>query len=159
MHWRIENAFSLVTMWHCVHIWVLKLSFIFCLFVCFSGLMVFSRPSEDVALPDFFHSLFSVCVCICGHVCVLSVQVLRCTFTHFYTHAYCQNWLGLFVTLPTMTTSSNVKNFFVFWFLLSFIHVHWLSLWVSARCRNTRVLFVSCHRLGLQTLPRGALAH
>lgn len=80
--------------------------------------MVFSRPSEDVALPDFFHSLFSVCVCICGHVCVLSVQVLRCTFTHFYTHAYCQNWLGLFVTLPTMTTSSNVKNFLFFGFCL-----------------------------------------
>lgn len=76
------------------------------------------RLSEDVALPDFFHSLFSVCVCvcICGHVCVLSVQVSKCTFTHLYTHAYCQNWLGLFVTLPTMTTSSNVKNFFVFWF-------------------------------------------
>lgn len=77
---------------------------------------MFPWLSEDVALTDFFHPLFSVCVCICGHVCVLYVQVSRCTFTHSYTHAYCQNWHSLFVALPTMTTSSNVKNFFYFGF-------------------------------------------
>lgn len=86
--------------------------------------------------------ILSVCVYICGHVCVLSVQVSRCTFTHSYTHAYCQNWHSLFVALPTMTTSSNVKNFF-FFVLLCFIHVRFFfSSWFPQDDGTPRVLFV-----------------
>lgn len=101
--------------------------------------------------------ILSVCVCVCGHVCVLSVQVLKCTFTHSYTHAYCQNWLGLFVTLPTMTTSSNVKNFFGFCFVL-YMYIDFLYGFPQD-VGTPEYFFVSCHRLGLHTLPRGALAH
>lgn len=111
--------------------------------VVFTDPVVFPWLSEDVALTDFFHPFFSVCVCICGHVCVLSVQVSRCTFTHSYTHAYCQNWHSLFVALPTMTTSSNVKNFlFFFWFcFVLYMYILFFFL-VSTRWWNTGVLCV-----------------
>lgn len=93
-------------------------------------------------------------VCICGHVCVLSVQFSRCTFTHSYTHAYCQNWHSLFVALPTMTTSSNVKNFlsFALFYTCKVLFSYWFPQY-----DGTPEYFLSCHKLGLHTLPRGAL--
>lgn len=127
--------------------------------VVFTDPVVFPWLSEDVALTDFFHPFFSVCVCICGHVCVLSVQVSRCTFTHSYTHAYCQNWHSLFVALPTMTTSSNVKNFFFCLFVcfaLFYTCTFYFSSWFP-QVDGTPEYFVSCHRMGLHTLPWGAL--
>lgn len=90
----------------------------------FSQITGVSLPVGGCGLNSFLPPII-LSVCICGHVFVLSIQVSTCTFTHSHTqHAYCQNGLGLFVALPTMTTNSNVKNFFFFFpVLLCFIHI------------------------------------
>lgn len=68
--------------------------------------------------------ILNVCVCVRKRACVNVDMSMYCPFkfqnahshSHTHTHAYCQNWHSLFVALPTMTTSSNVKNFFFFSF-------------------------------------------
>lgn len=47
-------------------------------------------------------------------LCIVRSSFKMHIHTLVHTHAYCQNWHSLFFALPTMTTSSNVKNFFFF---------------------------------------------
>lgn len=148
-------------MWYYLYaFWVLHFIFYFFSPNIFPGLMVFSRLSEDVALPDFFHSLFSVCVCVYVDMSVYCPFKIQNAHSHTCTHMHTAKIDSACLSHSQPWLQGQMwRTFLFFWFLLCFIRVHWLSLWVSTRCRNTRVLFVSCHRLGLHTLPRGALVH
>lgn len=99
--------------------------------------------------------ILKVCVCVRKRACINVDMSTYCPFkfqnahshSHTHTHAYCQNWHSLFVALPTMTTSSNVKNFFfsfVFWccFVLYMYILSPFFSWFFTRWRNTGELYV-----------------
>lgn len=120
----------------------------------FTDLVVFPWLSEDVALTNFFHPLFSVCVymwtCLCivrssfkmhihtlVHTCILPklTQPVCRTPNHDYK-LKCEELFFSFALFYT---------FKIFFFLFWFPH------------DGTPEYFMSCHKLGLHTLPRGAL--
>ena len=106
---------------------------------------------------------YSQCVRVCVRACVCVDMSVYCLFKFQNAHSHTRTRMHTAKTDSACLSHSQpwlqAQMWRTFLFLLCFIHVHWLSLWVSTRCRNTRVLFVSCHRLGLHTLPRGALVH
>lgn len=117
--------------------------------------------------------ILNVCVCVRKRACVnvdmsmyCPFKFQKCTFTLSYTHT---------CILPKLTQSvCRTPNhdyklkceelffsflfFLLFLVLLCFIHVHFISFfsWFS-QDDGTPQNFMSCHKLGLHTLPRGTL--
>lgn len=68
---------------------------------CKTRLVVFPWLSEDVALTDFFHPLFSVCVCIYVDMSVYCPFKFQDAHSHTHTHMH---------TAKTDTASSRTPN-------------------------------------------------
>lgn len=143
---------SFVTMWYFIHLFEC-----YCLLYFFPGLMVFFRPSEDVALPDFFHSLFSVCVYMWTCLCIV-----RSSFK-MHIHTLVHTCILPKLTRPVCHTPNHdykLKCEELFCFLvLALFYTCTLTFFMGFhKMSEHQSTFCVLPQIGT-SLPRGALVH
>lgn len=117
---------------------------------------MFPWLSEDVALTDFFHPLFSVCVYMWTCLCIV-----RSSFK-MHIHTLVHTCILPKLTQPVCRTPNHdyklkCEELFFLGFALFYTCKIFIFFFGFHTMMERRSTFLSCHTLGLHTLPRGAL--